>query len=198
MGGSQDEKTTADSHMFHLEKPYISLPKTSRGSLHQSSHLTNHNVHNRVNSRTHQKNIKSRGSLGGTGGFFGNGIQNQFNMGQEEGSFGNAGCNNSRIQATPSQPRFFFHNEVDETQDKLANMAPIDVNQTFLSEGNEPKSLRISHESAGNSPGQASNNEKDFLFMTTMLQKKDDLGREVEEYRQLLEKQAITIKNLQS
>ena len=34
--------------------------------------------------------------------------------------------------------------------------------------------------------------------MTTMLQKKDDLGREVEEYRQLLEKQAITIKNLQS
>ena len=89
---------------------------------------------------------------------------------------------------TPSQPRFFFQNDGDETQEKLVGTAPIDANQTYLSEGNEPKSLRISHESAGNSPGEGSNHEKDFLFMTTMLQKKDDLGREVEEYRQLLEK----------
>jgi hypothetical protein len=74
-------------------------------------------------------------------------------MQQDEGSFGNAGCNNSRIQATPIQ-RFAGHDE-DEPFEKISYTVPHDVNQTFHSEGAEPKSLRISHESPGKSPGES-------------------------------------------
>jgi hypothetical protein len=72
----------------------------------------------------------------------------------------------------------------------------IDVDQTYLSEDNDPISLRISYESAGNSSGDASNHENDFLFMNTMLQDEDNLFWEVGGYRKLLENQARTIKNL--
>lgn len=78
----------------------------------------------------------------------------------------------------------FRNHEDDEPElEKLDFPETNDVNQTFHSEGAEPKSLRISHESPGGSPGNVSNNEKDFVFMTTMGQKKEELEKEIEGYR---------------
>jgi hypothetical protein len=66
-------------------------------------------------------------------------------MQQDEGSFGNTGCNNSRLQMTANHGFFRNHDDDEPELEKLDFAETNDVNQTFHSEGAEPKSLRISH-----------------------------------------------------
>jgi len=79
---------------------------------------------------------------------------------------------------------------------------PLNNNNLVASPGDasngEMHSLRISHESPGKSPGGETSNEQQFVFMTEISQRKEEMERQIELYKHQLEQQAQTIKDLKN